>query len=76
MFSFNLYLLRSCTGLCIGIGFIGLTLQELKLKLKDGKGTFVAKTLGVGSKKMLNPILKSALFWLTCAIYIFLLPIG
>ncbi|XP_060556029.1 uncharacterized protein LOC132716724 [Ruditapes philippinarum] len=59
--------LRGCTGFCIGIGLLGLTLQELKLNMKDGTGTFVARTVGVGSKQ----ILKSALFWSTCAIYFF-----
>ncbi|XP_060561288.1 uncharacterized protein LOC132721055 [Ruditapes philippinarum] len=59
--------LRGCTGLCIGIGLLGLTLQELKLNMKDGTGTFVARTLGVGSKQ----IFKSTLFWSTCAIYFF-----
>jgi hypothetical protein len=67
MFSFIFYILRGCTGFCTGIGLLGLTLQELKLNMKDGKGTFVARTFGVGSKQ----ILKSALFWSTCAIYFF-----
>ncbi|XP_060599537.1 uncharacterized protein LOC132753129, partial [Ruditapes philippinarum] len=58
---------RGCTGFCIGIGLLGLTLQELKLNMKDGTGTFVARTLGVGSKQ----ILKNALFWSTCVIFFF-----
>ncbi|XP_053398225.1 uncharacterized protein LOC123553455 [Mercenaria mercenaria] len=60
--------LRGCSGLCIGIGILGLTLKELRLKMKDDKPvTFVQKTLGLAKKDLL----RNVLFWLTCVVYFF-----
>ncbi|XP_053397541.1 uncharacterized protein LOC128556419 [Mercenaria mercenaria] len=60
--------LRGCSGLCIGIGLLGLTLKELKLKMKDDESvTFVQRTLGLTKKD----ILRNVLLWSTCAVYFF-----
>ena len=61
-------LFRGCSGLCVGIILIGLTLEDLKLTMKENKSvTFIQKTVGLANKD----VLKNLLFWLTCSVYFF-----